>query len=90
MTLAQSRFFPDLVARYPRAPSIALCRVPELELLSAVTLQPPVLDHCCGDGWIAGQAFPGREIIGINCLSLIEQHGSLHCVTMQLPAGVLP
>jgi len=34
-------------------------------------------------------AFPGREIIGINCLPLIEQHGSLHCVSMQLPAGVL-
>ena len=37
-----------------------------------------------------GKAFPGREIIGIDCLALIEQHGSLHCVTMQLPAGVLP
>jgi len=36
-----------------------------------------------------GQAFPGREIIGIDCLPLIEQHGSLHCVTMQLPEGVL-
>lgn len=35
-------------------------------------------------------AFPGREIIGIDCLPLIEQHGSLHCVTMQLPVGVLP
>jgi agmatine deiminase len=35
-------------------------------------------------------AFPGREIIGVNCLSLIEQHGSLHCITLQLPAGVLP
>ena len=33
--------------------------------------------------------FPGREIIGINCLPLIRQHGSLHCVTMQIPAGVL-
>jgi len=32
--------------------------------------------------------FPQREIIGINCLPLIYQHGSLHCVTMQLPAGV--
>lgn len=30
-------------------------------------------------------AFPGREIIGINCRTLIEQHGSLHCVTMQYP-----
>jgi agmatine deiminase len=29
--------------------------------------------------------FPDREIIGINCRILIEQHGSLHCVTMQFP-----
>jgi agmatine deiminase len=34
-------------------------------------------------------AFPGREIIGVNCLPLILQHGSLHCVTMQLPQGTL-
>lgn len=34
-------------------------------------------------------AYPGREIIGIDCLPLLEQHGSLHCVTMQLPQGVL-
>jgi agmatine deiminase len=37
-----------------------------------------------------GKAFPRREIIGIDCLPLLEQHGSLHCVTMQLPQGVLP
>lgn len=37
-----------------------------------------------------GEAFPDRAIIGVNCLPLIEQHGSLHCVTMQLPKGVLP
>jgi agmatine deiminase len=34
-------------------------------------------------------AFPGREIIGSDCLPLLEQHGSLHCITMQLPEGVL-
>jgi agmatine deiminase len=33
--------------------------------------------------------FPGREIVGIDCLPLIGQHGSLHCVTMQLPTGVV-
>lgn len=33
-------------------------------------------------------AFPDRQVIGINCLSLIRQHGSLHCVTMQIPKGV--
>lgn len=37
-----------------------------------------------------GQVFPGREIIGIDCLPLLKQHGSLHCITMQLPQGVLP
>ncbi len=30
--------------------------------------------------------FPNRDIIGINCTTLIKQHGSLHCVTMQYPA----
>jgi agmatine/peptidylarginine deiminase len=33
--------------------------------------------------------FPGRDIVTINCLPLIQQSGSLHCATMQLPAGVL-
>jgi agmatine/peptidylarginine deiminase len=32
-------------------------------------------------------AFPGREVIGIDCSTLIRQHGSLHCVTMQFPVG---
>jgi agmatine deiminase len=35
------------------------------------------------------KAFPDREIIGTDCSSLILQHGSLHCVTMQIPKGVL-
>lgn len=34
-------------------------------------------------------AFPGRRVVGIDCLPLIYQHGSLHCVTMQIPKGVL-
>lgn len=33
--------------------------------------------------------FPEREVIPIDCRALIAQHGSLHCVTMQLPAGVV-
>ncbi len=31
--------------------------------------------------------FPDREIIVINCYALLSGHGSLHCVTMQYPAG---
>jgi len=34
-----------------------------------------------------GKAFPGRRIVGIHCLPLLLQHGSLHCATMQIPEG---
>lgn len=40
-------------------------------------------------GEILQQAFPSYEIIGIDCRALIKQHGSLHCVTMQYPLGVI-
>ncbi len=36
------------------------------------------------------RAFPDREAVAIPCLPLVRQYGSLHCVTMQLPKGVLP
>ncbi|MDE6001941.1 MAG: agmatine deiminase family protein [Prevotella sp.] len=32
---------------------------------------------------IIGQAFPDREMVGIDCRAVIRQHGSLHCCTMQ-------
>jgi agmatine deiminase len=32
--------------------------------------------------------FPDRDVIGVNCLPLIQQHGSLHCITMQYPAQI--
>ena len=35
------------------------------------------------------QAFPDREVIGVPCRPLLEQYGSLHCVTMHLPACAL-
>lgn len=38
---------------------------------------------------ILQKAFPDRKIIGINCLPLIKQHGSLHCVTMQYPEHII-
>ena len=34
---------------------------------------------------IISEAFPDREIVGIDCRSIIRQHGSLHCCTMQFP-----
>ena len=38
---------------------------------------------------IIGAAHPGREIVQIPCRPLIWQNGSLHCLTMQVPAGAL-
>ena len=35
------------------------------------------------------QAFPGRSVVGIDCNALINQHGSLHCITMQIPHNFL-
>ncbi|MGY2461956.1 agmatine deiminase family protein [Vreelandella sulfidaeris] len=34
-------------------------------------------------------AFPEHMLIPIECTSVIRQHGSLHCLTMQLPQGTL-
>jgi agmatine/peptidylarginine deiminase len=34
-------------------------------------------------------AHPGRTVIAVPCRPLIWQNGSLHCMTMQLPQGVL-
>ena len=38
---------------------------------------------------VLARAFPGRQVEIIPCRPLIEQNGSLHCITMQLPEGVL-
>ena len=34
---------------------------------------------------LVGEAFPSCEIVPIDCRSIIKQHGSLHCCTMQFP-----
>lgn len=35
------------------------------------------------------EAFPAHEIVMVPCRPLIWQNGSLHCITMQLPEGVV-
>jgi SAM-dependent methyltransferase len=62
-TVGESRFWNPLWSYYGGiAPSMALCRVPELEY--AATLDPggAALDHCCGDGRFAALAWPGRTL----------------------------
>ena len=36
---------------------------------------------------ILSNACRGYRVIGIDCSTLIKQHGSLHCATMQIPVG---
>lgn len=34
-------------------------------------------------------AFPEHKVVGVDCRTLLRQHGSLHCATMQIPAGII-
>ena len=45
------------------------------------TYKQPDLDQEAMD--VIQQAYPDREIVGIDCCAVIKQHGSLHCCTMQ-------
>lgn len=33
-------------------------------------------------------AFPDHKVVGVDCSTLIKQHGSLHCATMQIPKNL--
>ena len=59
-------------------------------IINGAVLMPAygdVMDDNAAD--VMALAFPGRQIIQIPCRSLIWQNGSLHCITMQLPEGVV-
>lgn len=53
----------------------------------------PIYDNNVENNEIArrqlSEVFGEREIISINCTSIIKQHGSLHCITMQYPENVI-
>ena len=38
---------------------------------------------------VLAAAHPGREIVQVPCRALIWQNGSLHCISMQLPQGLV-
>jgi SAM-dependent methyltransferase len=62
MKVRESRFWATLWSLYSIAPSIVICRVPELETASLVNMSGRSLDHCCGDGRFAALAWPGRKL----------------------------
>jgi agmatine/peptidylarginine deiminase len=59
-------------------------------IINGAVLMPAYGDAADGKAVaVMQQAFPGRDIVPIPCRPLIWQNGSLHCITMQLPAGSL-
>ena len=51
-------------------------------VLVPIYSQPKLDELACR---IIEVAFPGYRIVPVECSALIQQHGSLHCATMQLP-----
>lgn len=60
-------------------------------IMDTTVLVPTYNDPADADALqaLAG-CFPSKAIVGVPCRSLIHQYGSLHCVTMQFPKGVVP
>lgn len=59
-------------------------------IINGAVLMPTYADAADAMALAAlAEAFPDRDIIPIDCRSVIRQHGSLHCLTMQLPQGSL-
>jgi agmatine deiminase len=59
-------------------------------VINGAVLMPTYQDPADGEALARiKECFPDREAVAIDCLPLIYQFGSLHCVTMQLPEGVL-
>ncbi len=89
--VSESRFWQPLLSKYSRSPSVALCRIPEVEYLSSVPLVDPVVDHCCGDGYIADLCYPGRKMeagvdLSAPALELARQRGIYNRI-VQTDAG---
>jgi agmatine/peptidylarginine deiminase len=59
-------------------------------IVNGAVLMPAYGDAADADAAaVLGEAFPGREVVQVPCRPLIWQNGSLHCLTMQLPEGLL-
>ena len=59
-------------------------------IINGAVLMPAYGDPADADAAaVLATAFPDREIVPVPCRPLIWQNGSLHCLTMQLPQGLL-
>ena len=62
--LGKSKYFSRLSSYYAFVPSAVLIRTAEAELLSALPMEKPVLDLCCGDGYFCSLFSPDGVAAG--------------------------
>ncbi len=59
-------------------------------IVNGAVLMPAYGDNADNEAAaVLARAFPDREIVQVPCRPLIWQNGSLHCITMQLPEGLV-
>lgn len=58
VSLGESKFLRQLSMYYAFAPPTILIRTAEAELLSVLSMERPILDLCCGDGYFASLIRP--------------------------------
>lgn len=59
-------------------------------IVNGAVLMPAYGDAAdAGAQAVLAEAFPDHEIVPVPCRPLIWQNGSLHCITMQLPKGLV-
>jgi agmatine/peptidylarginine deiminase len=59
-------------------------------LVNGAVLMPAYGDPAdAGAAEVLAAAHPGREVVPVDARELIWQNGSVHCLTMQLPEGLL-
>jgi ubiquinone/menaquinone biosynthesis C-methylase UbiE len=58
VSLRESKFQSKLAEYFAHMPSAVLIRTAEVEILRTMPLEPPLLDLCCGDGFICSLICP--------------------------------
>jgi len=81
-SLQESKFLRKLAEYYAYMPSAVLIRTAEVEILRAMPLEPPLLDLCCGDGFICSLICQdGAEAgcdLSLDTLKQAQRRGQYH------------
>ncbi len=82
ISLQGSKFLSQLAEYYAYIPSAVLIRTAEVEILRTMPLEPPLLDLCCGDGFICSLIRPGGVEAGCDLsrdtLKQAQKRGQYH------------